>query len=69
MEGADKGIKGAANPDTDEEPGIGEERGDVAGGADDTDGDGIADRDSDAEANAENLEKFAFVLALERRDG
>ena len=69
LESADKGIKRAANPDADKEPGIGEKRGNVAGSADDADGDGIADRDCDAEADAENLEKFAFVLAVGKMDG
>src|SRR5208337_4317758 len=53
----DEGIKGAEEPDAEEEPVIGEARGDVAGSAHDAGRNGIADGDGDAKPDAED----AFV--------
>jgi len=55
LEGADKGVESTAEPNAKEEPMIGEARGDVAGSANNAGGDGVADRDGDAETDAENL--------------
>ena len=66
LEGAEECVKGAADPDRNEEPGVGEDGGDAAGSPHDADGDGVADGDSDAEADAEDLEEFPFVFKNER---
>ena len=66
LEGAEEGVKGAADPDSDEEPCVGKDCGDAAGSANDADRDGIADGDRDAEADAEDLQEFPFVFAIGR---
>ena len=63
LEGAHQRIESAAEPDRKKQPEVGKTRGDVAGGADDTGGDGVADGDGDAKTNAEDLEKRATFFA------
>ena len=69
LEGAEKGVERSTDPDGDEQPGVGKDGGDAAGGADDADRDGIANGDGDAEADAEDLQEFPFVLAIGKRTG
>jgi hypothetical protein len=64
LKGTEKGIESAADPDSEEEPGVGENGGDAAGGAYDAYGDGVADRDGYAEADAEDLKEFALVWTI-----
>ncbi len=66
LEGAEEGVEGAADPDGDEEPGVGKDCGDTAGCANDADDKVIgADGDGDTKAQlAEDLEEFAFVFAI-----
>jgi hypothetical protein len=56
LESADKSVKGAAEPNAEEEPVIGQPRGDVAGSAHNAGANGIANGHGNAKAHAENLQ-------------
>jgi len=64
LEGAEEGVESPADPDGDEQPGVGKDCGDAAGGANDADRNGIADGDGNAETDTEYLKEFAFVFAI-----
>ena len=64
LECAKQGVKCAADPDGDEEPGIRKARGNIAWRADNAHGDRVADGHRNAEADAQDLQKFSFVFAV-----
>ncbi len=53
----EESVQTADNPDADKEPGIRQHAGNVAGGTDDSGGDGIADGNSDAKPHAQDLQQ------------
>src|SRR5208283_964422 len=63
LEGADKSVERSAKPDAEEQPVIGQARGDVAGSAYDAGANGIAHGHGNAKAHTENLQELAAVLA------
>ena len=63
LEGTHQGVEGAAKPHAEKKPVIGKARGDIAGRAHDAGGNGVADRDRDAKAYAEDLQELAAFLA------
>ena len=63
LESADKSVERTAEPNAEEEPVIGEARGDVARSAHNAGANGIANGHGDAKADAENLQELAAVLA------
>lgn len=67
LEGADESVESAAEPNTEEQPATRKTRGDVAGGADNASGDGVADGDSNAETDTENLQERALFFSRMRR--
>ena len=66
LKGADECVEGTDKPHAKKQPRVGETRGDIAGSANDAGGNGVANGDSDAETDAENLEQRALFLARMR---
>src|SRR5713101_6997940 len=64
--GADKRVKPADNPDPEEEPGIGQTLRDIAGRADDSRSDGVADGHGDAKPHSEHLQQVPAIWLVGR---
>ena len=69
LESGNEGVKSSAKPDCEVQPNVGKASCNVTGSANDADGDRVADGDGHAEADAENLQKFAAIWGFSRRVG